>query len=148
MPCEQHSRRPTDPCGTQGQVGADFSCHSPGRPLRLNSPESVGRRLENGVPSPVLPGAQREPVVPGNLRSPVTHLLCPRASREEHKLQLHKEKEQKPRHAAQMCDISVQIEPVHADVFLSSQEVSACPVLGAWRDLLRKREPHSGFLCF
>ncbi|XP_071076943.1 forkhead-associated domain-containing protein 1 isoform X2 [Desmodus rotundus] len=53
-----------------------------------------------------------------------------RASREEHKLQLHKEKEQKPRHAAQMCDISVQIEPVHADVFLSSQEEQSFSDLG------------------
>lgn len=56
---------------------------------------------------------------------PVTHLLCPRASQEKHRVQLYKEKEQKPRNSAQMCDISVQIEPVHTDILLSSQEVSA-----------------------
>ncbi|KAK2489348.1 hypothetical protein MC885_011791, partial [Smutsia gigantea] len=44
-----------------------------------------------------------------------------RASQEKHQLQLHMEKEQKPRNKAQMCDISVQIEPIPTDVFLSSQ---------------------------
>lgn len=59
----------------------------------------------------------------------VTHLLSPRASQEKHRVQLYKEKEQKPRNAAKMCDISVQIEPVHTEILLSSQEVSAA---GAW----------------
>ncbi|KAF6108786.1 forkhead associated phosphopeptide binding domain 1 [Phyllostomus discolor] len=45
-----------------------------------------------------------------------------RASREEHRLQPHKDKQQKPRSAAQMRDISVQIEPVRTNAFLSSQE--------------------------
>ncbi|NIG60560.1 forkhead-associated domain-containing protein [Pontoporia blainvillei] len=45
-----------------------------------------------------------------------------RASQEKHRLQLHKEKEQKPGNTTQMCDISVQIEPIHTDIFLSSQE--------------------------
>lgn len=55
----------------------------------------------------------------------MTALLCPRASPEKHRLSPHKEKEQKPRSAAQTCDISVQIEPIHSDVFVSSLEVSA-----------------------
>ncbi|VFV28995.1 Hypothetical predicted protein [Lynx pardinus] len=55
---------------------------------------------------------------------PVTHLLCPRASQEKHRVQLHKEKEQKPKNMTQMCDISVQMEPVHTDIFSSSQEES------------------------
>lgn len=38
----------------------------------------------------------------------------------------------------QTCDISVQIEPIHTDILLSSQEVSARPVLGARKDVLRK----------
>ncbi|XP_066873113.1 forkhead-associated domain-containing protein 1 isoform X6 [Kogia breviceps] len=54
-----------------------------------------------------------------------------RASQEKHRLQLHKEKEQKPRNAAQMCDISVQIEPMHTDIFLSSQEEQSFSDLGA-----------------
>ncbi|XP_057579025.1 forkhead-associated domain-containing protein 1 [Hippopotamus amphibius kiboko] len=54
-----------------------------------------------------------------------------RTSQEKHRLQLHKEKEQKPRNTTQMCDISVQIEPVHNDVFLSSQEEQSFSDLGA-----------------
>uniref|UniRef100_A0A671ENV2 Forkhead associated phosphopeptide binding domain 1 n=1 Tax=Rhinolophus ferrumequinum TaxID=59479 RepID=A0A671ENV2_RHIFE len=54
-----------------------------------------------------------------------------RASQETHRLQLHKEKEQKPRSPTQMCDISVQIEPMHTDVFLSSQEEQSFSDLGA-----------------
>ncbi|XP_036770197.2 forkhead-associated domain-containing protein 1 [Manis pentadactyla] len=53
-----------------------------------------------------------------------------RASQEKHKLQLHKEKEQKPRNKAQMCDISVQIEPIPTSVFLSSQEEQSFTDLG------------------
>ncbi|XP_036901072.1 forkhead-associated domain-containing protein 1 isoform X3 [Sturnira hondurensis] len=53
-----------------------------------------------------------------------------RASREEHKVQLHKDKQQKPRNTAQMCDISVQIEPVHTGVFASSQEAQSFSDLG------------------
>ncbi|KAM5270300.1 forkhead-associated domain-containing protein 1 isoform 9-T9 [Hipposideros larvatus] len=53
-----------------------------------------------------------------------------RASQERHKLQLHKEKEEKPRSPTQMCDISVQIEPVHTDIFLSSQEGQSFSDLG------------------
>ncbi|XP_040327454.1 forkhead-associated domain-containing protein 1 [Herpailurus yagouaroundi] len=47
-----------------------------------------------------------------------------RASQEKHRVQLHKEKEQKPKNMTQMCDISVQMEPVHTDIFSSSQEDS------------------------
>ncbi|XP_032509664.1 forkhead-associated domain-containing protein 1 isoform X2 [Phocoena sinus] len=54
-----------------------------------------------------------------------------RASQEKHRLQLHKEKEQKPRNTTQMCDISVQIEPIHTDIFLSSQEEQSFGDLGA-----------------
>uniref|UniRef100_A0A8B9Y7J2 Forkhead associated phosphopeptide binding domain 1 n=1 Tax=Bos mutus grunniens TaxID=30521 RepID=A0A8B9Y7J2_BOSMU len=54
-----------------------------------------------------------------------------RASQEKQKLQLHKEKEQKPRNTTKMCDISVQIEPVHTDNFLSSQEEQSFSDLGA-----------------
>ncbi|XP_045021620.1 forkhead-associated domain-containing protein 1 isoform X2 [Bubalus bubalis] len=54
-----------------------------------------------------------------------------RASQEKQKLQLHKEKEQKPRNTTKMCDISVQIEPVHTDTFLSSQEEQSFSDLGA-----------------
>lgn len=77
---------------------------------------------------------QRSLAVPGTSGCwpfcwPVTHLLSPRASQEKHRVQLYKEKEQKPRNAAKMCDISVQIEPVHTEILLSSQEVSAA---GAW----------------
>ncbi|TEA33543.1 hypothetical protein DBR06_SOUSAS3910099 [Sousa chinensis] len=54
-----------------------------------------------------------------------------RASQEKHRLQLHKEREQKPRNATQMCDISVQIEPIHTDIFLSSQEEQSFSDVGA-----------------
>ncbi|XP_059769814.1 forkhead-associated domain-containing protein 1 isoform X1 [Balaenoptera ricei] len=54
-----------------------------------------------------------------------------RASQEKHRLQLHKEKEQKPRNTTQMCDTSVQIEPIHTDIFLSSQEEQSFSDLGA-----------------
>nr|XP_019608708.1 PREDICTED: forkhead-associated domain-containing protein 1 isoform X6 [Rhinolophus sinicus] len=54
-----------------------------------------------------------------------------RASQETHRLQLHKEKEQKPRSPTQTCDISVQIEPIPPDVFLSSQEEQSFSDLGA-----------------
>ncbi|XP_045331691.1 forkhead-associated domain-containing protein 1 isoform X10 [Leopardus geoffroyi] len=47
-----------------------------------------------------------------------------RTSQEKHRVQLHKEKEQKPKNMTQMCDISVQMEPVHTDIFSSSQEES------------------------
>ena len=48
-----------------------------------------------------------------------------------------------------MCDISVQIEPVHTDTFLSSQEVSATQswALGGGGDMLKK-EPKGVCLCF
>ncbi|XP_055978890.1 forkhead-associated domain-containing protein 1 [Sorex fumeus] len=46
------------------------------------------------------------------------------------KLQLHKEKDQKTRGGAKMCDISVQIEPIH-DTSMSSQEEQAFSDLGA-----------------
>ncbi|XP_026965901.1 forkhead-associated domain-containing protein 1 [Sagmatias obliquidens] len=54
-----------------------------------------------------------------------------RASQEKHRLQLHKEREQKARNATQMCDISVQIEPIHTDIFLSSQEEQSFSDVGA-----------------
>uniref|UniRef100_A0A8C0JX74 Forkhead associated phosphopeptide binding domain 1 n=1 Tax=Canis lupus dingo TaxID=286419 RepID=A0A8C0JX74_CANLU len=54
-----------------------------------------------------------------------------RASQEKHRVQLYREKEQKPRNKTQMCDISVQIEPVHTDTFLSSQEEQSFSDLGA-----------------
>ncbi|XP_072607235.1 forkhead-associated domain-containing protein 1 isoform X7 [Vulpes vulpes] len=54
-----------------------------------------------------------------------------RASQEKHRVQLYREKEQKPRNKTQMCDISVQIEPVHTDIFLSSQEEQSFSDLGA-----------------
>ncbi|ELK10497.1 Forkhead-associated domain-containing protein 1 [Pteropus alecto] len=54
-----------------------------------------------------------------------------RVSQEKPKLQLHKEKEQKPRNPTQMCDISVQIEPIHTDISLSSQEEQSFSDLGA-----------------
>uniref|UniRef100_A0A452S0R8 Forkhead associated phosphopeptide binding domain 1 n=1 Tax=Ursus americanus TaxID=9643 RepID=A0A452S0R8_URSAM len=41
------------------------------------------------------------------------------------------EKEQKPRNSAQMCDISVQMEPVHTDILWSSQEEQSFSDLGA-----------------
>uniref|UniRef100_A0A8C7AWK3 Forkhead associated phosphopeptide binding domain 1 n=1 Tax=Neovison vison TaxID=452646 RepID=A0A8C7AWK3_NEOVI len=53
------------------------------------------------------------------------------ASQEKHRVQLYKEKEQKPRNAAKMCDISVQIEPVHTEILLSSQEEQSFSDLGA-----------------
>ncbi|XP_045630667.1 forkhead-associated domain-containing protein 1 [Ursus americanus] len=54
-----------------------------------------------------------------------------RASQEKHRVQLYKEKEQKPRNSAQMCDISVQMEPVHTDILWSSQEEQSFSDLGA-----------------
>ncbi|XP_030733660.2 forkhead-associated domain-containing protein 1 [Globicephala melas] len=54
-----------------------------------------------------------------------------RASQEKHRLQLHKDREQKARNATQMCDISVQIEPIHTDIFLSSQEEQSFSDVGA-----------------
>ncbi|VCW68318.1 unnamed protein product [Gulo gulo] len=54
-----------------------------------------------------------------------------RASQEKHRVQLYKEKEQKPRNTAKMCDISVQIEPVHTEILLSSQEEQSFSDLGA-----------------
>uniref|UniRef100_A0A8C3WJ19 Forkhead associated phosphopeptide binding domain 1 n=1 Tax=Catagonus wagneri TaxID=51154 RepID=A0A8C3WJ19_9CETA len=54
-----------------------------------------------------------------------------RASQEKHRLQVHKEKEHKPQSTTQMCDISVQIEPIHTDTFLSSQEEQSFSDLGA-----------------
>ncbi|XP_054293528.1 forkhead-associated domain-containing protein 1 isoform X16 [Pongo pygmaeus] len=47
-----------------------------------------------------------------------------RATQEKHRLQLNTEKEQKPRKKTQMCDTSVQIEPIHTEAFSSSQEQS------------------------
>nr|XP_039330402.1 forkhead-associated domain-containing protein 1 isoform X2 [Saimiri boliviensis boliviensis] len=52
-----------------------------------------------------------------------------RASQEKHRLQLNTEKEQKPR-KTQTCDTSVQIEPVHTEVFSSSQEEQSFSDLG------------------
>ncbi|XP_045835158.1 forkhead-associated domain-containing protein 1 [Meles meles] len=54
-----------------------------------------------------------------------------RASQEKHRIQLYREKEQKPRNTAKMCDISVQIEPVHTEILLSSQEEQSFSDLGA-----------------
>ncbi|XP_070108847.1 forkhead-associated domain-containing protein 1 isoform X12 [Equus caballus] len=54
-----------------------------------------------------------------------------RVSQEKHKLQQHREKEQKPRNVNQTCDISVQIEPIHTDILLSSQEELSFSDLGA-----------------
>uniref|UniRef100_A0A8C8ZGA7 Forkhead associated phosphopeptide binding domain 1 n=1 Tax=Prolemur simus TaxID=1328070 RepID=A0A8C8ZGA7_PROSS len=53
------------------------------------------------------------------------------ASQEKHRLQLNTEKEQKPRKKAQTCDISVQIEPSHTEVFSSSQDEQSFSDLGA-----------------
>nr|XP_021524069.1 forkhead-associated domain-containing protein 1 [Aotus nancymaae] len=53
-----------------------------------------------------------------------------RASQEKHRLQLNTEKEQKPRKKTQMCDTSVQIEPVHTEAFSSSQEEQSFSDLG------------------
>ncbi|XP_006866483.1 PREDICTED: forkhead-associated domain-containing protein 1 [Chrysochloris asiatica] len=44
-----------------------------------------------------------------------------RVSQEKYKLQLSLETNQKPRNPAQMCDISVQMEPIHTDMFLNNQ---------------------------
>ncbi|KAM6216918.1 LOW QUALITY PROTEIN: forkhead-associated domain-containing protein 1 [Rhynchocyon petersi] len=54
-----------------------------------------------------------------------------KASQEKHKLEMSLEKNQKPKNTAQMCDISVQMEPIHTDVFLSSQEEQSFSDLGA-----------------
>lgn len=72
-------------------------------------------------------------MAPRTLCSPVTHRLCPRACQEKRRPQPPKEKPPKPRSAAQMCDISVQMEPILTDTFVSSQEVSARPVLAPRR---------------
>ncbi|XP_037585841.1 forkhead-associated domain-containing protein 1 isoform X5 [Cebus imitator] len=53
-----------------------------------------------------------------------------RASQEKHSLQLNTEKEQKPRKKTQTRDTSVQIEPVHTNVFSSSQEEPSFSDLG------------------
>ncbi|PNJ17224.1 FHAD1 isoform 14, partial [Pongo abelii] len=53
-----------------------------------------------------------------------------RATQEKHRLQLNTEKEQKPRKKTQMCDISVQIEPIHTEAFSSSQEQQSFSDLG------------------
>ncbi|KAM8791556.1 forkhead-associated domain-containing protein 1 isoform 10-T12 [Rhynchonycteris naso] len=53
-----------------------------------------------------------------------------RASQEKNRLQLHREKEQKPRNRTQTCDISVQIEPVHTDAFVGRQEEQSFSDLG------------------
>nr|XP_040143882.1 forkhead-associated domain-containing protein 1 isoform X2 [Ictidomys tridecemlineatus] len=54
-----------------------------------------------------------------------------RASQDKHKFQLSMEKEEKAKNATQKCDISVQIEPMHPSVFLSSQEEQSFSDLGA-----------------
>ncbi|XP_045154886.1 forkhead-associated domain-containing protein 1 [Echinops telfairi] len=54
-----------------------------------------------------------------------------RTSQEKHKLQLSLEKNQKPQDKAQMCDISVQMEPIHADMVSNSPEEQAFSDLGA-----------------
>ncbi|XP_037684389.1 forkhead-associated domain-containing protein 1 isoform X3 [Choloepus didactylus] len=48
-----------------------------------------------------------------------------RAFQEKQKLQLNTEKDQKARNATQMCDISVQMEPSHTDIFWNHQEPQA-----------------------
>ncbi|XP_054293510.1 forkhead-associated domain-containing protein 1 isoform X14 [Pongo pygmaeus] len=53
-----------------------------------------------------------------------------RATQEKHRLQLNTEKEQKPRKKTQMCDTSVQIEPIHTEAFSSSQEQQSFSDLG------------------
>lgn len=148
-------------CRKQGWVGACLSGHyslkSPEAhfPRNLRAVDLKAQRfwfpVRMGVPFPILFVGTK--VIHGSRNSccqrlccPVSHLLCPRASQEKHRLQLHKEKEQKPRNTTQMCDISVQIEPIHTDIFLSSQEVSACPVPGQL-ERQAKKEPSSGFLC-
>lgn len=68
-------------------------------------------------------------MAPGTLCSPVTHRLCPRASQEKRRPQPPKEKPQRLRNTAQTCDISVQMEPIITDIFVSSQEVSVRPAL-------------------
>ncbi|XP_049733947.1 forkhead-associated domain-containing protein 1 isoform X7 [Elephas maximus indicus] len=54
-----------------------------------------------------------------------------RASQEKHKLQLSPEKDEKPRNTAQMCDISVQMEPIHTGIFLGGLEEQSFSDLGA-----------------
>ncbi|XP_077007321.1 forkhead-associated domain-containing protein 1 isoform X3 [Tamandua tetradactyla] len=53
-----------------------------------------------------------------------------RALQEKHKLQLNMEKDKKSRNAPQMCDISVQMEPSHTDVFWNHQEEQSFSDLG------------------
>uniref|UniRef100_A0A8C6QE78 Forkhead-associated phosphopeptide binding domain 1 n=1 Tax=Nannospalax galili TaxID=1026970 RepID=A0A8C6QE78_NANGA len=53
------------------------------------------------------------------------------ASQEKHRPHLSGEKEQKSRSLTQKCDTSVQIEPVHPDVFSSCQEEQSFSDLGA-----------------
>ncbi|XP_054577191.1 forkhead-associated domain-containing protein 1 isoform X3 [Eptesicus fuscus] len=55
----------------------------------------------------------------------------PRACQEKRRPQPPKEKPPKPRSAAQMCDISVQMEPILTDTFVSSQEEQSFCDLGA-----------------
>uniref|UniRef100_A0A8D1U322 FHA domain-containing protein n=1 Tax=Sus scrofa TaxID=9823 RepID=A0A8D1U322_PIG len=76
---------------------------------------------------------QRDPAAAPSLENSGKDTVCDHlmASQEKHKLQLHKEKEHKPRNATQTCDISVQIEPIHTDIFLSSQEEQSFSDLGA-----------------
>ncbi|XP_069893994.1 forkhead-associated domain-containing protein 1 isoform X2 [Dipodomys merriami] len=54
-----------------------------------------------------------------------------RASQDKTVLQLSMEKDPKPRKSTQKCDISLQIEPIHPDVFSSSQEEQSFSDLGA-----------------
>ncbi|XP_054577194.1 forkhead-associated domain-containing protein 1 isoform X6 [Eptesicus fuscus] len=54
-----------------------------------------------------------------------------RACQEKRRPQPPKEKPPKPRSAAQMCDISVQMEPILTDTFVSSQEEQSFCDLGA-----------------
>lgn len=109
---------------------------------KLTFLETLGQELEGskilvpckrGVPFPLLLvstkvvcGSQTLCSQPPSWLSDI--FSAPSTSQEKQKLQLRKEKEQKPRNTTKMCDISVQIEPVHTDTFLSSQEVSTCPV--------------------
>ncbi|XP_004679394.1 PREDICTED: forkhead-associated domain-containing protein 1 [Condylura cristata] len=54
-----------------------------------------------------------------------------RASQEKHQPQPHEEKEQKPLDKAQTRDISVQMDPVQTDVFLTGPEEQSFSALGA-----------------
>ncbi|XP_075417774.1 forkhead-associated domain-containing protein 1 [Tenrec ecaudatus] len=54
-----------------------------------------------------------------------------RTSQEKHKLQLSLEKNQKPQDKVQMCDISVQMEPIQTDIVSNSPEEQAFSDLGA-----------------